>query len=237
MQANRYTFYFCCLLALCLPVMPAAAQTDYGTGPTYSRVWKIRPLQFGEIYLSYEKVKELDQTNEIGIGYIYKSFVGASSRDSLTGTALTGFYSNFLDEEDYVISDCDGIVVRMSQRNYPSAIRPAPAGFYYGPAFMYRFIAFRNDLLFDFPGEVVGRMYQHVLGFHYQVGYQAIVVKHLSLEVFGGLGARAKMTTARLSKGRVEERVIAPLKFGRDNNTVVSAAPSLHLNVSLGLAF
>jgi hypothetical protein len=234
MNANRYFFGFFTTLLLLLPFLIYPAQAQDGPEPVYSGVWKVRPLQFGEYYVAFENVKETDQTNEIGIGYIYKSFVRAAEKDKNT---LTGLYSNFVDDEAYTVSDCNGLIMRMSQRNYTSADREAPFGFYHGPAVTLRFIAFQGDLLRESPEEVIGRLYQGVLAFHYQVGYQTSIGKHLTLEVFGGVGARLKVATAKLSKGRVEERVIAPLKISPDNNSAIGAAPELHFNMSVGYAF
>jgi hypothetical protein len=207
---------------------------ENGATPAYNGVIKYRPVQFGEYYVSWENVKETDQTNEIGLGYIHKSFVAATDKDRNT---LSGFYDIFLDGEEYAISEANGIVLRMSQRNYTTKTREAPEGFYYGPAITYRFIAFDPDLLRATPGEVIGRMYQNVLAFHYQVGYQAIIAKHLSLEVFGGLGIRGKLAKAKISNGRTEDKVIGPVKVTFDDNSTVVAAPALHLNFSLGYAF
>ncbi|KAA9340218.1 hypothetical protein [Adhaeribacter soli] len=200
---------------------------------TYSGIWKVRPLQFGEYYISYENVKESDQSNEIGLGFIHRSFVRATEKDRNT---LGGFYGNFLDEEEYAISETAGIVLRMSQRNYTSLTKGAPNGFYHGPAITYRFIAFDPDLLRTYENETIGRMYQHVLAFHYQLGYQFILAKHLSLDLFGGVGARAKLATAQLSKGRTEDRVIGPVKV-TDKNSTLAGAPALHLNLAVGYAF
>ena len=200
---------------------------------THSGIWKVRPLQFGEYYISYENVKESDQSNEIGLGFIYRSFVRATEKDRNT---LAGFYGNFLDGEDYAISETAGIVLRMSQRNYTSVTKGAPNGFYHGPAITYRFIAFHPDLLRNYENEAIGRMYQHVLAFHYQLGYQIILAKHISLDLFGGVGARAKLATAQLSKGRTEDRVIGPVKV-TDKNSTLAGAPALHLNVAVGYAF
>lgn len=226
-----YFFLFMCIVWL--SGLETRAQEN-GAAPAYNGVIKYRPTQFGEYYVSWENVKETDQTNEIGIGYLHKSFVKATEKDRNT---LTGFYDIFLDEEEYAISEANGIVLRMSQRNYPSENREAPAGFYYGPAVTYRFIAFDPDLLREFPGEVIGRMYQNVLAFHYQVGYQKIIGKHLVLEVFGGLGIRAKLAMAKISKGRTEEKVIGPIKVTFDNNSTLAGAPELHLNFAVGYAF
>lgn len=200
----------------------------------YYGVIKVRPLQYGEYYVSWERVKEKDQTTEVGIAYLHKSFVKAAEKDKNT---LTGFYSHFLDDEEYASSKANGLVLRMSQRNYTVSDKDAPEGFYYGPAITARFIAFDKDLLREFDGEVIGRMYQYVLAFHYQVGYQTIVAKHISLEVFGGLGFRAKMASAKISKGRTEDRIIGLVKFAPDDNNTLAAAPALHLNVSVGYAF
>lgn len=231
----KTNFYLSILLpAMLLCILPGTTLAQNRTPePAYSGIWKVRPLQFGEYYVSYENVKTSDQSNEIGLGFIYRSFVRATEQDR---NSLKGFYGNFLDEEEYATSETAGIVLRMSQRNYTSVTKGAPQGFYHGPALTYRFIAFDPDLLRNFENETIGRMYQHVLAFHYQLGYQFIVAKHLAVDVYGGVGARAKLATAQLSKGRTEDRVIAPLKI-TDKNSTLGAAPALHLNVAVGYAF
>src|SRR6478609_4637798 len=200
------TFAVFCFFLFLLPLF-SFAQDDENWNQTYHGAIKVRPLQFGEIYVSWENIKHEDQSNEIGLGFIYKTFVGTSEQDKNT---LGSPYKAFLDEEKYTISDAAGIVVRMSQRNYSSKTRDIPEGFYYGPVYMYRFIAHDPDLLRTFPNEVIGRMYEHVLSFHYQIGYQFILGKHFSVEPYFGAGVRGKYATAQISKGRTEERVIAP---------------------------
>jgi hypothetical protein len=229
----RFVFAGFLLVYFLLAAQPLKAQNDELTTP-YKRVLKIRPLQFGEYYASWENIKHDDQSNELGIGFIYKSFVGATEKDKNT---LNGFYSSFLNEEDYAISKTAGIVVRMSQRNYSSKTKDIPEGFYYGPVYMYRFIAYDPDLLRTVENEVIGRMYEHVLSFHYQIGYQFIFGKHLTFEPFFGAGFRGKLAKAQISKGRTEERVIGPIKITPDDNTTIAAAPSLQLNFSIGYVF
>jgi hypothetical protein len=232
MKPKCYYFSLLVLFSIILSFQTMAQQN--GAEKDYYGVIKVRPLQYGEYFVSWERVKEKDQTNEIGLGYIHSSFVRAVDKDRNT---LSGFYSHFLDEEEYVDSDANGLIMRMSQRNYTVSDKDAPEGFYYGPVVTFRFIAFDKDLLREFKDEVIGRMYQYVLAFHYQVGYQKLIGKHLSMEVFGGLGVRAKMATAKISKGRTEDRIIGPLKFAPDDNSTLAGAPALHLNVSVGYAF
>lgn len=221
------------LFSLLFSTQTLHAQDDDLTTP-YKRAFKVRPLQFGEVYLSWENIKHDDQSNELGIGFIYKTLVGTSEQDRNT---LESPYNSFLDEEKYAMHDAAGIVVRMSQRNYSSKTKDIPEGFYYGPVYMYRFIAHDPDLLRTFENEVIGRMYEHVLSFHYQLGYQFILGKHLTVEPFFGAGFRGKYATAQLSKGRTEERVIAPIKITAGDNATIGLAPSLNLNVAIGLAF
>jgi hypothetical protein len=236
MKTKRYFFSVFPSVLMLFAFILFPFQAVQAQGETeYSGTWKVRPLQFGEYYISYENVKETDQTNEIGLGYIHKSFVRATEKDKNT---LSGFYDIFLDGDTYTISDANGIVMRMSQRNYTgSGGREAPYGFYHGFAATAKFLAFDGDLLREFPDEVIGRMYQGVLGLDYQVGYQVIIARHLTLELFGGIGGRVKVATAKLSHGRVEDRMIAPVKFSLDDNSTVGVAPALHLNMSLGYAF
>jgi hypothetical protein len=226
-------FAVLCFSFLMLPIL-AVAQDDDNWNQTYHGAVKVRPLQFGEVYVSWENIKFEDQSNEIGLGFIYKTFVGTSEKDRNT---LESPYNSFLDEEKYTISDAAGIVMRMSQRNYTSKIHEIPEGFYYGPVYMYRFIAHDPDLLRTFENEVIGRMYEHVISFHYQIGYQFILGKHFSVEPYFGAGVRGKYATAKISKGRTEERVIAPIKITPETNSTIAVAPSLNLNFSIGYVF
>ena len=234
MKTTWYRAVLSGFLFVAIFLLPKAGQAQDDLTTPYKRVLKVRPLQFGEFYASWENIKHDDQSNELGLGFIYKSFVRANDQDRNT---MESPYDSFIDEEEYAISEVAGIVVRMSQRNYSSKTRDIPEGFYYGPVYMYRFIAYHPDLLRTFENEVIGRMYQHVLSFHYQIGYQFILGKHLTVEPFFGAGFRAKYAKAQLSKNRTEERVIAPFKITPDQNSTIAGAASLNFNVQVGYAF
>src|SRR5690606_1683468 len=136
-----------------------------------------------------------------------------------------GIYSGLIDEEEYALSACDGIVLRMNQRNYTEVSKEAPHGFYHGPGFLYRFIAYKKDLLFEENDtHAIGRMYQHTGGLHYQVGYQWLVKERLAIDLFGGIGARIKYASAQLAEGRIEPRMIAVYKTAPDNQATIGVA-------------
>lgn len=235
MKKYRLAFFATCFYAFLMSANVVLAQEILPLGDMYRGVWKVRPLQFGEVVVSYENVKERDQTNEISIGYIYKSFVEATDKDRNT---LTGFYSAFVDDDKYMASDANGIVLRMGQRNYTSIKKDAPAGFYHGPYFTYRFIAFEGHLLEEADDvAAIGRMYQHTLALHYQLGYQVVLAKHFTLDLFAGAGVRGKYAHAQISKGRTEDRIIGVYKIAPSDNSTFAAGPSLHLNFSVGYAF
>src|SRR4051812_8711898 len=77
---NRFVFSGFLLVCFLLAAPNLQAQDDDLSSP-YNRVFKVRPLQFGEVYLSWENIKHDDQSNELGIGFIYKSLVGANEKD------------------------------------------------------------------------------------------------------------------------------------------------------------
>ncbi|WP_242926413.1 ABC transporter ATP-binding protein [Pontibacter vulgaris] len=190
----------------------------------HNRLFKIHPLQIGEVYVSYEKVRAKRISNEIGLSYVYSS-------------GLNG--DMWLPESKKTV----GAAVRMSQRYYTSKKKQAPFGFFHGPMFGYKFLAFeknvfgREELPQDDPNyKFVGRLYQNSLELNYQLGGQFMLSRHLTLEVAGGLGGRVKY--ARAVGGEEEMRnTITGHILTSDDNSVITALPTPHLKISVGFAY
>jgi hypothetical protein len=187
----------------------------------HDRVFKIHPLHYGEIFLSYEKVRAPDVSNEFGLSYLYKVHLKGD-----------GWSAN--------AKDVMGIGVRMSQRRYPSRKLRAPFGFFHGPMFQYRFIVFERDV-FELPPEemqarYIGRMYQNVLDLSYHLGYQFQLGRHFTTELSGGLGARAKFGIAR-NGGELMENLMIGHVLRADEGSVLTVGPSPQLNFAIGYSF
>lgn len=190
----------------------------------HDRVFKIHPLHYGEIFISYEKVRAPDISNEFGLSYFYKLHMKGD-----------GWSTN--------AKDVMGIGIRMSQRYYPSKQKRAPFGFFHGPMFSYRFIVFERNV-FDLPDlppndpdfRYVGRLYQNVLDLSYHLGYQFRLGRHFTTEVSGGLGVRGKFATARNGADLIKENIIGHVVHS-DDAAVVTVGPSPQLNFSIGYSF
>ncbi|MDX5437293.1 MAG: ABC transporter ATP-binding protein, partial [Pontibacter sp.] len=151
------------LTLLALPFNSALAQNEEASqnfliNPDHDRIIKLHPLQLGEVYISYEKMREDNISNEFGLSYVYKSY---------------------LKSDDFIPEDVKvgGMHVRMSQRHYTSKKQSGvPFGFFHGPMFGYRFLVFDKNLFTqgsDEPGSpsysYVGRMYQNAIEVNYQL--------------------------------------------------------------------
>lgn len=187
----------------------------------HDRILKIHPLHYGEIFVSYEKVRTPDVSNEFGLSYLYKLHMKGE-----------GWSTN--------MKDVMGIGVRMSQRHYPSKKLRAPFGFFHGPMFQYRFIVFERNV-FDLPPEemqarYIGRMYQNVLDLSYHLGYQFQLGRHFTTELSGGLGARAKFGIAR-NGGELMQNIMIGHVVRADEGSVLTVGPSPQLNFAIGYSF
>jgi hypothetical protein len=188
------------------------------------RTIKIHPLHYGEIFISYEKVRAPNISNEIGLSYLYKSYFKG---DGWTPEA----------------KDVMGIGIRMSQRYYTSKKKRAPFGFFHGPMFSYRFTVFERNV-FDLPElppsdpdfRFVGRLYQNVFDLSYHLGYQFQLGRHFTTELSGGLGGRVKFATATNGGDLIEQNIIGHVVHS-DEGAVLSVGPSPQLNFSIGYSF
>ncbi len=190
----------------------------------HDRLFKLHPLQFGEVYLAYEKVRAPRISNEIGLGYVYSS----------------GLKGDMWFPEN---KKTTGIAVRMSQRYYPTKKKLAPFGFFHGPMFGYKFLAFEENVfgLHELPPDdpnykFVGRLYQNSLELNYQLGGQFMLSNHLTLEIAGGLGGRLKYARAVGGEQEMLDTIIGHV-LTSDENSVIAAVPTPHLKISIGLAY
>ncbi|TPE42678.1 ABC transporter ATP-binding protein [Pontibacter mangrovi] len=219
-------FALLCLLML-LPYSRVMAQdTEEATAdPAHDRVLKLHPLQIGEVYFSYEKMRTDRVSNEFGLSYVYQAYF--KSDDFLPEAVSVG-----------------GVHVRMAQRYYTSKKHDAvPFGFFHGPLFGYRFMVFEKnafDRPFQDPADpdyrFVGRLYQNTLELNYQLGGQFLLGRKITLEVSGALGARLKYALAKGADELLPDHIIGHTLIAEDNSAIF-VVPSPQLNVSLGYSF
>ena len=213
-----------------LPVGVAYAQEQEEEERTidrsHDRLIKVHPLQVGEVYLSYEKLRTARVSNEIGISYVYQAY--------------------FKDDWPFGLDEVDvnGVHIRMSQRYYTSKKkRGTPFGFFYGPMFGYRLMIFeknalgQNDLAPSDPNyRYVGRLYQNSLELAYQIGGQFKLVNHLTMEISGGLGGRVKYARSVGAEELLTDNIIGHAVVA-ERNSAIFITPLPQLNVSLGYSF
>lgn len=216
---------FWLMLLLMLPLSHTFAQDsndDSLIDPKYDRILKLHPLQIGEVYLSYEKMRSNTVSNELGLSYVYRSYLKSG---------------DFLPDDVKV----NGVHVRMSQRYYTSRKREGvPFGFFHGPLFGYRFMVFEESV-FDRPLEdpnsrFVGRLYQNSLELNYQLGGQFLLGGRFTAEVSAALGARLKYALAKGADELLTENIIGHALVAEENSAIF-IVPSPQLNVSVGYTF
>ena len=197
---------------------------DRVTNFSHDHIIKLRPLEIGQIGIAFEKLRTSRVSNEISVGYIYKSY--------LNGTG-------FMPEDKKV----DGVSIRMSQKHYTSEKLEAPFGFYHGPAFGYRLLIFERDAFgmesmspSDPNYRKVGRLYQNSLDLSYQIGGQFQLGKHFTTELGLGLGARLKLARSVGGEELLLERIIGH-SLVSEKNSAVFVVPMPQLNFSLGYSF
>ncbi|MDO6390571.1 ABC transporter ATP-binding protein [Pontibacter sp. BT731] len=190
----------------------------------HDKTLKIHPLHYGEVFVSYEKVRSPGISNEFGLSYFYKLHLKGD-----------GWTSN--------AKDVMGIGIRMSQRYYTSKKKSPPFGFFHGPMFSYRFIVFERNV-FDLPDlppsdpdfRYVGRLYQNALDLSYHLGYQFRLGRHFTTELSGGLGGRVKIANATNGGDLIKENIIGHVVHS-DEGAVITVGPSPQLNFSIGYSF
>ncbi|OKL40669.1 hypothetical protein [Pontibacter flavimaris] len=228
MRNSKYVFATLWLVLLMLPLRHTLAQDTTEAvlmDPAHDRILKLHPLQMGEVYISYEKMRTERISNEFGLSYVYRGYL--KSEDFLPDDVKVG-----------------GVHIRMSQRYYTSKKHDGvPLGFFHGPMFGYRFMAFEEGALdspFEDPdnsfGRQVGRLYQNTLELNYQLGGQFLVGKKLTVEVSAALGARLKYALAKGADELLTENIIGHALVA-EQNSAIFITPSPQLNVSVGYSF
>lgn len=230
--------WFLWLLLLVLPCTTAFAQdqddeeeTSYGKEiyieREHDRHLKLYPLQFGEVHLAYEKMRMARISNEVDVAYVYRSYLKSND----------GF---FLPEEKEV----NGISVRLSQRHFTSKKRRGtPFGFFHGPMFGYRFLAFKDNA-FGLPElspsdpdyRFVGQLTQHSIDLSYQLGGQFKLSRHFTTELSLAIGARAKYAKAVGAEELLEQYIIGHM-LKKDDNAAIFAVPVPQLKFAVGYSF
>lgn len=215
----------------CISAGSAQAQSDDAldaedrvVNTDHDRIFKIRPLDMGQVSLAYEKLRAARVSNEFGLSYIYTTYFKSDV---------------FLPEEQPV----DGVAIRMSQRHYTSKKRQAPFGFYHGPVFGYSFIVFEENVfgLEELPPSdpnyrYVGRLYQNALDLSYQLGWQFKLGRHFTTELGAAIGARAKYARATGAGELLPDNIIGHAVV-EDENSAIFLVPLPKLNFSVGYSF
>ncbi|PKV67046.1 ABC transporter ATP-binding protein [Pontibacter ramchanderi] len=190
----------------------------------HDKILKVHPLHYGEVFVSYERVRAPNISNEFGLSYLYKVHLKDDSW--------------FTEARDVM-----GIGIRMSQRYYTSRKKSPPFGFFHGPMFSYRFVVFERNV-FDLPDlppsdpdfRYVGRLYQNALDLSYHLGYQIQLGRHFTTELLGGLGGRVKIANATNGGDLIKENIIGHVVHS-DEGAVIAVVPSPQLNFSIGYSF
>ncbi|WP_162055303.1 ABC transporter ATP-binding protein [Pontibacter pamirensis] len=213
--------------ALLLAPFIANAQSDkevLNIDKAYDRVLKVYPLQLGEAYLAYEKMRTHRISNEFGLSYIYSTYMKG---DGSTPES----------------QPVQGASVRMSQRKYTLKNEGRPFGFFHGPLFGYRFLAYEQDVfeqLAQSPDAPtyhgVGRLYQHSLDLSYQLGIQFNLMGLLTADVAAAFGGRVKYALANNAGDLLTDHIIGHAVIA-ENNSAIFAVPLPQLNLSVGYAF
>lgn len=229
MKNRKYTFgTLWLLLLLMLPLRPTLAQDSSEAGlpnPAHDRILKLHPLQIGEVYFSYEKMRTDRISNEYGLSYVYSGYL--KSDDFLPDRVKAG-----------------GVHIRMSQRYYTSKKHDGiPFGFFHGPMFGYRFMVFEEGVFnspsedyTDANGRFVGRLYQNTLELNYLLGGQFLLGEKFTLEVAAGLGGRLKYALAKGADELLPEHIIGHTLVA-EQNSAIFITPSPQLKISAGYSF
>ena len=196
----------------------------------HDRIIKFRPFDLGQVSFAYEKLRSSRVSNELGLGYIYATYL----KDSGEGA---GFITG--PEEKKV----NGLSVRMSQRHYTSNKKLAPFGFYHGPVFGYRLLIFERNVFgveqlppSDPDYRFVGRLYQNSVDLSYQIGGQFQLGKHFTTEVGLALGGRIKYARSVGADELLTENIIGHAVVA-EKNSAIFLVPLPQFNFSVGYSF
>ena len=221
-----YLILFAVVL-LFAPLGVATAQYDAeapSIDPAYDRVLKVYPLQLGEVYVAYEKMRAERTSNELGLSYVYWGYLKGD---------------DWLPER----KNAQGIAIRMSQRKYTAKNAGRPFGFFHGPVFGYRFMAYEKNV-FELPNQdprdpnyqFVGRLYQNSLDLSYQLGGQFNLKNHLTADISAAFGGRLKYALANNAGELLTEHIIGRAVIA-EGNSAIFVVPLPQLSVSVGYAF
>ncbi|WP_114777342.1 ABC transporter ATP-binding protein [Botryobacter ruber] len=243
MKKINSLFVAACFFLLLLPLSAVQAQTedddDYRNEQEYrqkilagnpNRILKVHPLQLGEIYLAYERVRAGDVSNELGLSYIYRTYLKDGDSNLSRDKAR----------------DTKGLALRMEQRHYTSKEGNAPYGFFHGPFFGYRFLLFDDSSyeIFNQPepdvndpdARYIGRLFLNTFDLAYRFGYQFRLNKHFALEVAGGLGVRAKYGYSKNANELLQDLFVGK-EITSQRNGVLLATALPQFKVALGYSF
>ncbi|PRY10974.1 hypothetical protein CLV24_112101 [Pontibacter ummariensis] len=222
---KSYLVHACWLALLMLSFVPSFGQQDeapFVPQRAYTHVIKLHPLQLGEVYLSYEKMRTEHISHEFGFSYVYSSYVKG---------------------DDYIPDNVkvSGLHVRMSQRCYTSKKHgPVPLGFFHGPLFGYQLLAYDEHVFGEAeqaPNQrELGRMYLNALELNYQAGGQFKLNQHLTMELAMALGGRLKYVRAENADKLLTTYTIGHALIA-EKNSAMFLVPSPQLNISLGYSF
>ncbi|MGB3619127.1 MAG: hypothetical protein WBA12_13500 [Catalinimonas sp.] len=192
----------------------------------FKGIFKYYPAQSGEYRGGYERALNNGASVEADAGIIYHGYL--------------------LDGLSYETEPAAGVALRLSYRNYPRAKRRRRRtlnGTYRSPLLMYRFVRYNFDSYgYDTEGRDVIterlRLRQHVVGLQYLLGRQVNLLRVFSVAVQYGFGMRVKfanlVTDAGQSRAWLLERTPGAT-LSSTPTTAVKLAPSLHLNLSVGV--
>lgn len=177
---------------------------------------KTAPVHLEEVNLSYERFSHPNRSVQFGLGYLYQAHVNAGYAGEPLATRVNGF------------------ALRVSQRSYSGRRRTGPEGGYRGPMAMYRYMAFPPS-----PRSGNVHLTQQVASLQYMWGIQRIFANWLVVDAYTGLGGRIKYAYERggdpqhdMYKSRLYGFLAAT---GPDWSILLG--PSVHLNLSVGVAF
>lgn len=200
--------------------------TDQASPARFKGIIKYYPGQSGEYRAAYEKAITNGASVEVDAGLIYHGYL--------------------LDGLNYDTEPALGAALRLSYRHYPKARRRRRRtlnGTYRVPMLMYRFVRYNFDSYgYDTEGRDVVtetlRLRQHVTGLQYLLGRQINLARTFSVAVQYGLGMRVKFASLNTSAGESRAWLLERTPGATLTSTPTSAvklAPSLHLNLSVGL--
>lgn len=175
---------------------------------------KTAPVHLEEVNLSYERLRRPNRSVQFGLGYLYQAHVNAGSAGEPVARRVNGF------------------ALRVSRRTYSGRQRTGPEGGYRGPMAMYRYMAFP-------PSSRNEHLIQQVAALQYMWGKQRIFANWLVVDGYVGLGGRNKYAYERNGDSREDmyRNGLFGILAASGPTHVILLGPSVHLNLSVGVAF